>query len=766
MIALALLAALAQDPAPRLELTVDRDRVTVGEEVTVTVRATSRSLEPLRVSVATPDGFDEVGREERSEVALATPPLRITNLVITLVAREAGEWTVGPVVGEQGRLAVEAPARTLQVLPAARSVEARLAGRLAGLMQRAPRPPEPGEPALTVALSSDTARPGDQVDVLTIAWFPRTLRSTLRRPPALKAPALEGVWTVGPPEPLGGMLRETVRGVPYDLFVTHQTVFPITAGTVRVPPGTLTFLVPSTQPFPRFEERRVLESAPATLHVAALPADGRPADFAGAAGTGLALRVVPPSGTLRRGTGSVVEVQVEGTGNAALWPAPRIAWPRGLRAYEDRAVDQLMLREGRVGGRKRFRYTVVPDSAGRLPPVPVVFAYFDLAANEYRTLRGALPPLVVEGGGGASVGRPSPPPLLRSAGPSALARLGDAVPAWAWPGIFGLPLVLLLARRLPRPSRRAVTAVAAARGTDAELGATLESLVPGFAALGPGERRRALAALGLPAATVDRALAYLGARQRADFGPPATRPVATATEADVLARELRRWRRGAAAVVLLAGAAGVAGPLAAQSGELLFRRGQVESAADSFAARVRRRPADAAQWYNLGAARYALGDDGDAVAAWVRALRLAPRAEAPRRALELLPAPDRFSERVRWVPPAAPGELLVLGAAAWSAGWVLVAVRRRRRGRLLLAVGAALALGGGALAWQWREPVRIVRHATPLRVAPGARAEAVVTLPAGTAVRPRRELPGWVLAEHPSRGLGWLPAEEVTDVAD
>lgn len=762
MIALALLAVLAQDPAPRLELTVDRDRVTVGEEVSVTVRATSRSLEPLRVSVPTPDGFDEIGREERSEVALATPPLRITSLVITLVAREAGEWTVGPVTGEQGRLTVEAPARTLQVLPAARSVEARLAGRLGGLMQRVPRPPVPGEPALTVVLSSDSVRPGDQVDVLTIAWFPRALRSTLRRPPALKAPALEGVWTVGPPEPLGGMLRETVRGVPYDLFVTHQTVFPITAGTVRVPPGTLTFLVPSAQQFPRFEERRVLESAPVTLHVAALPAERRPADFAGATGIDLALRVVPPTGTLRRGTGTAVEVQVEGAGNAALWPAPRIAWPPGVRAYEDRAVDQLVLREGRVGGKKRFRYTLVPDSAGRLPPVPVTFEYFDLAANAYRTLRGALPALVVQGGGSASVGRPSPPPLLRSAGPSPVARLGDVVPAWGWLGLFGLPLALLLGRRLPRPSRRTAAATAG-RGSDAELAATLEALVPGFAALAPGERRRALAALGLPAAMVDRALAYLGARQRADFGPPATRPVATATEADALARELRRWRRGAAALLLVAGAAG---PLSAQSGEVLFQRGQVESAADSFAARVRRRPADAAQWYNLGAARYAMGDDGDAVAAWVRAQRLAPRAEAPRRALELLPAPDRFTERVRWVPPAAPGELLVLGGVAWVAGWILVAVRRRRRGRLLLAAGAVLAVGGGALAWWWRAPVRIVRHDTPLRVAPGARAEAVVTLPAGTAVRARRELPGWVLAESPARGLGWLPAEEVTDVGD
>src|SRR5690606_543209 len=56
-----------------------------------------------------------------------------------------------------------------------------------------------------------------------------------------------------------------------------------------------------------------------------------------------------------------------------------------------------------------------------------------------------------------------------------------------------------------------------------------------------------------------------------------------------------------------------------------YERGEHDAAAVSFSEYVRTRPGDENGWYNLGLAAYRAGDPGRATAAWLRALRIAPR---------------------------------------------------------------------------------------------------------------------------------------------
>ena len=147
---------------------------------------------------------------------------------------------------------------------------------------------------------------GEQVDVVTAAWFPRDLRLQLRRPPTLQPPVIDGVWSYPQAAPTGIAVSRNIGGSAYDLFVAHQVVFPLVAGTVAIPRAMLKYSTPLALQFFSQEERFALTSLPETLVVHPLPAKGRPLDFNGAVGSALRLerRVTPASA--RAGEGVTV----------------------------------------------------------------------------------------------------------------------------------------------------------------------------------------------------------------------------------------------------------------------------------------------------------------------------------------------------------------------------------------------------------------------------------------------------------------------------
>jgi len=73
------LAALTLQGA-EVTATVDRTRITVGEELMLTVRARTRSTEPLTISLPPLAGFAIVGSRELTEVAMSgtAGPVRTT----------------------------------------------------------------------------------------------------------------------------------------------------------------------------------------------------------------------------------------------------------------------------------------------------------------------------------------------------------------------------------------------------------------------------------------------------------------------------------------------------------------------------------------------------------------------------------------------------------------------------------------------------------------------------------------------------------------
>ncbi|MBK9549061.1 MAG: hypothetical protein IPO52_08210 [Gemmatimonadetes bacterium] len=147
-----------------------------------------------------------------------------------------------------------------------------LSPRARDMLGRFPLPAAAGGVSIAVRFSKDTAWVGEQVELVTAAWFPRELRDRLRRPPTLRGPSLSGLWSVQSQSLPILVETRRARGEVYDLFVMHQTIFPLGPGRIVSPPALLSYAVPASASYFAPEERKSLNSRTATLQVRPIPA--------------------------------------------------------------------------------------------------------------------------------------------------------------------------------------------------------------------------------------------------------------------------------------------------------------------------------------------------------------------------------------------------------------------------------------------------------------------------------------------------------------
>jgi len=771
-----LLALAALQQGPTVSATVDRTAVLAGDVVTLTVRVEATGNEPVRIANPVLTGFEARGSRDVTQVRVVDgQPRRVVTRELRLLAVAPGRATIGAVRVTQGTLTAATVAISVTISAPGAGAATALAPRVRRLLDTL-APPGGNDVVVEVLALPDSVQLGDQLDLVTLAWFPRDLRQQLRAPPTLQPPDVEAVWSyqqVTAP----GVVASRVAGTRwYDLFMSHQVMFPLTAGDVRVGRATVTYVQPLSYSFLSRELQHEVESESVSVAVRDQPAAGRPANFSGAAGRDLTITLAAPQTTLPPGGAATVTATLTGTGNVSLWPEPVIEWPRGLRVYPGEVSVEVTSRDGLVGGTKRFAYLVVADSAGTHPVPGVVYRYFDPARRRYLTASAAGLQLVAPPGTLTAAPRALPPPLMERGAPDLSRRLARLA-TWVWWVVFAVPplVVLVVAglKRLRERRRRApprhVAAVRPLDAVDRELRDVLARLV-GLASTAEGPPLAA----ALRAAGVDPQLAAHVVRVRerlrqAVFGPAgASDPEELTAEVREVLRALAGEPGGTERRQLLTLVSGLAllvwsGGLAAQGPrpEQLYEAGAFRAAADSFAARTAQQPAIAAHWYDLGTAYYRLGEDGRARAAWIRAARLAPRDAAIRRALELLPA-DGASDAIAPVARLTPGETLGAAALCWLAAWALLPWRRTRRiGIAVAAVALAAAAAGWHIDRSYRRPAAIVlRDDIPLRSAPFGSASAARSLVAGSAVRVDRAEGAWLLVER-AGSAGWVLAGEV-----
>ncbi|MGH7590507.1 MAG: hypothetical protein ACREL2_03630, partial [Gemmatimonadales bacterium] len=761
--------------------TVTPDRVTVGSDVVLTINATSPGSGSISLDLPSFGGFVVLTSGERSTVAVGLAasggPRRVTTWEYHLRAVLPGHFALGPVRVDEGGRDATAPAVEVTVSANAAAVAAGLDPRVQSLLERAPAPPDTGV-AVTILPSSERVLVGEQLDVVTAAWFPRELRMRLRHPPTLEPPEFEGVWSYPQGVPAGIAASREVGGTWYDLFILHQIVFPLTPGPLHISPATLRYGVPVAFQFFSQEDHYALESAVPRVNVLALPDSSRPPGFGGAVGSGLTLdRAI--GAAPRTGDPLSITVTLQGGGNVSLWPAPFIRWPTGLPVYSDGTDDQIRTDSGRVAGEKVFRYLIVPDSSGTLALPTIAYPYYDLTSGTFQVASVPAMRLSVASAGEAPRARASPPPLLLGSGSSAAWRLVHDVPPLVWYVVmFVLPVAWLWRhrpRRRPVAPRRVIRRSQFAEATEL-LEEALRSVV-GTDALADGGRLPArLAAAGVDASLAGEATEVWERVRALRFAPGESREAAAiADQAREVARRLApRVRRGRSAgpLLLVAFAVALSGRAVAQAPppppEQLYDAGALHAAASGFHARALAVPSAPSYWYDLGAAEYRLGNDGDAMADWARALRLDPRSITLARAWLLLPSPDPVT--ASWLQPwiLTPEEVASFALALWSVGWLGLLFASAARGRwwMLVSAGAVVAVAAWGMARHDAKPLAVVRMEGPVRVSPYGSAPPSRSLPVGTAVRPERRRGGWVLVQSATGDEGWIPADALAPVVD
>jgi len=775
-----LLVALQSASPPDVTAQVDRARVPAGEEVTLTIRARSRSTELVVVALPGLTGFTIVGSREVTEVALegVGGPLRTMTRELRLKTQRPGTLVIGPVRVRQGVREIATPPLTVTVDSAATGIATAVSPIARRLIDAAPPPAHNDRVVLSLILPGDSVLVGQQLDVIAAAWFPRDLRARLTHPPILSLQTAEGAWSYPGAVPTEVAASRQVRGAWMDLFVAHQALFPLAPGRLVIPPATVAYAVPVGFSVFQREERYSLRSDTVPVTVLPLPGERRAADDQPVAGQALALELglEPPTG--RVGEPIAMTATVSGAGNVALWPEPSIRWPPGFRPYSGETGMRIAPRDGRIAGTKVFHYLVMPDSAGSFLLPEVRYPYYDLAAGEYRAATVAPRPLAVAPGIEPHAAR-ALPPLARGRAPEWADELARSFVPWGWLVLLvGPPLLVWWRRRrgmsaaIPGTAAPAVPARLTRLGhLEREFQALLASHVPDQPARDGDGLARALRAAGVDSAVADHVKRLRDRLRASRYGP---RGLGDAAE---LAAELEqvlhvlgadpggKGRRVVAAIALLA-LVGLARPAAAQtmSAEALYEAGALRAAADSFAARAAGSPHVAAHWYNLGATLYRAGADGKATAAWTRAARLAPRDPLVRRAHELLPPPDAASEALLTTGLATPGEWALVAGLCWVAMWSAVAARRRRTVVLGLSLVTVAAAGLASREGLRRtQPLAIVLNAaTPVRVAPYGGASPASMVEAGAALLVERPYGAWLQVIRADGVRGWVLAAEVS----
>lgn len=742
-----LLLAL-QGPAVSAEL--DRERVGVGDAITLTIRAVLPGSRPVRVILPAFDGFTLIGRADRRESGGSGGDAFVVEL--RLRAQRVGLWRLGPVRLDVGDEILSAPEVEVAVEAGSRSSAPVLGPRVLALLERA-RPPTPGDVAVTLLVSTDTALIGQQVDVVTAAWFPRELLSRLRRAPTLSPPTIDGVYSAIQPSAAGVAAGRSVGGVWYDLYVAHQVIFPVSEGTVKIPGAGLSFSVPAGRQYFSEEKPYSLTSGGRTLVVTPLPPGG-PGPVAEDLSLSYELRPEPA----RAGEPLRVDLILTGTGNSALWPRPVVPWPDGSRGYAEDVEDAPRLVGGLVGGSRRFRYVVIADSAGSLALPEVRYDYFDPGGGwREATARSVVLPVQPA----RPLDRQRPAPRLLEREPVSLTTLRGWV-AWLVLGLIILPPLLIYGARRTRARPREGPRAAASAGQ--RLQALVRTLVVPERRR-PGELEAALREAGLDGGlSVDVARVYdeLAVLRFAPSGSVSESAV-EARAARILGAWPRRVGRGVTTVaVLLAATAGTAA--SQTSADSLYDAGHYAAAAALYRQDAMNFPASARRWYAVGAAAWAAGQDASASAAWLTALRLAPRSEDVRQAWGQV---SRFSadlQRAGRIPPVTPAELGLGAAVIWSLACLAFGLRRPRAALAIGLVAVATAAGATALAGIERQPLGVLARAVQLRDAPHGLAEEIGRAQELGVVKVVERRSAWRLIETRQQVRGWVPATAIVEV--
>lgn len=577
---LLVVAPVARAQGAAIEATVDRNTVSVDGQVvlSITVSGGMRSLPTPQLPDLENDWTVYSSGTSRNFTFVNGQLSSAASFRYILQPKRVGSFTIGKASVRIGDTTHETKPITVTVTAgsgAAPGPGRAAPGSAPSGAQTTPPPEEGGSSYgggdLFVTLSVDRKEAFVQEQViLTFRFYSRI---ALLEGADYEKPTLTNFWIEDLPPPRN--FTEVVNGRRYNVSEVRTALFPTTAGNQTIGAAKLICTIPEVRrnvggndPFSVFgrsvfgSKKVTLSTDPVTIRVKPLP-EGAPPQFNGAVGR-YSLSASVDRTSVPQGEPLTLTVRIEGTGNLKTVPdVPLPAMPE-FKAFDSSSSSDVDASGGAVKGQKTSQVVLVPLKAGQLTVPPLTLAWFDPKAGEYRTDSSpAIPitvtPGAVTAGGAAGGGGRGAIEVVGQDIRYLRTDLGRVTTAgrqpWDSPLFWlfqVLPVAIMAAalvherhrRRLSddvgfarqvRSGREATRRLKRARelaaANDDGLFAELSAAVIGYVAdrgnraaagLTHADVRTLLAAKRIPAADIDRVVAFLESCDMARFAPAAS----------------------------------------------------------------------------------------------------------------------------------------------------------------------------------------------------------------------------------------------------
>ena len=360
----------------RIQVTVDRSQVALGNQLYLTIRIEGSPDEPPRLPEL-PD-FRVLSRGQRRDMQIVNGRVsNSTSYNYLLIPTRAGTFDIGPATALIDGTEVRSRSFTIQVTGA-----------------EEPDGEQNRDLFVSATVSTDRPWQGQQV-IYTWRFYSRVPvgQGSIESMEFGNDVVVEDLGEVR-------QFSTSIGGVQYSVNEVRKALFPQRSGELTLPQTQLRVDVQVEQSrgssrrrsiFDDFDSllggggrwaTRYLLTEPVTLDVRPLPA--APDGWSGLVGE-FDIRATLRRRELQVGQSATLEVQVGGAGNVQLLSEPDFPELPAFKVYPDQPDASIDRTGRRLAGRKVFRRALVPLVAGPLDVPPIDLVYFDPGLGEYVT---------------------------------------------------------------------------------------------------------------------------------------------------------------------------------------------------------------------------------------------------------------------------------------------------------------------------------------------------------------------------------------------
>ncbi|MBK6610169.1 MAG: protein BatD [Sphingobacteriales bacterium] len=212
----------------------------------------------------------------------------------------------------------------------------------------------------------------------------------------LAQPALNGFWVQETtPKVMQANNRVKIGNDTYTYYdLKKYIVFAQQAGNLNIAPmsATVDVRIPNPNSHSFFSlgydsETVSLSSDSLQITVLPLPDINKPNNFTGGVGN-FTVNTRLKATQIAANEPLDLLLTIQGTGNLPLIQAPTLELPKGIETFNPDASEQVFADADSLKGTRQFKYTLIPQSSGKINLPVLEFSYFDPQTKQYQTLRG------------------------------------------------------------------------------------------------------------------------------------------------------------------------------------------------------------------------------------------------------------------------------------------------------------------------------------------------------------------------------------------